>query len=159
MSLQLTPVRAGNPFQAHPQLATIWPPASQAIAIEATLEAIADCVGLSETGLYLIQDAGQVVGMTGYFFVDSPEEPYLRWHGVVPAARRQGTSTAAIALLLAELRRKHPEAKGVTELVPLTAYSAALIHHFVRLGFVETGRPEQYSWSEHWWQPYRLPLT
>lgn len=100
----------------------------------------------------------QVVGMTGFFFVDSAEEPFLRWHGVVPEHRSQGLSAAALRWVLLHLLSRYPLARGLTELVPQTSYAAGIERHFQSMGFEKTGALERYDWSPHLWQPYRLAL-
>jgi GNAT superfamily N-acetyltransferase len=159
--IDLLDVEGGNPFEEHPQLRSIWPAELHAIAEEATVETVNDMPRGDIGGLYLIAKDGQVIGITGYFYVDSVDEPYLRWHGVVPAERGKGYSRRALQLLIANIKSKIPHAKGLTELVPQTQtdYGVGIGRHFAKLGFVESGEKEMYEWSPHAWQPVRLDLA
>lgn len=158
-ALQLVPFFHGaNPFEQHPQLKTIWPAASQALAEEATMEAL-DAVGPNvHCGIYLAKLGEEVVGMTGFMVTLDGPEPFLRWHGVVPKHRGQGLSAQVLALVKTEIARHLPKAKTLTELIPRAENYADLSRHFEKLGFVKTGPVERYSWSNYAWQPWQLTL-
>jgi hypothetical protein len=157
--IALLDVVEGNPFVAHPRLRSIWPAEFGRLAEEAAVEAVALRERGDMGGLFLIVLGSQVIGITGYFYVDSVEEPYLRWHGVVPAARGYGYSQRAMHLLVERIKAKHPHAKGLTELVPQTDYGVAVGRHFAKLGFLKTGPRETYDWAPHAWQPMRLDIA
>jgi RimJ/RimL family protein N-acetyltransferase len=157
--IALLDIPGGNPFEEHPQLRGVWPAELQRIAEEATREALVDMPRGDIGGLYLITKGSQVIGITGFFYVDSVDEPYLRWHGVVPAARGNGYSQLAMQLLVERIKAKRPHAKGLTELVPQNDYGVAVGRHFAKLGFVKSGALETYNWSHHAWQPVRLDIA
>jgi hypothetical protein len=157
--IALLEVVEGNPFEVHPQLRSIWPAEFSALAEESAVEAVELRVRGDMGGLFLIVQGSQVIGITGFFYVDSVEEPYIRWHGVVPAARGNGYSHLAMQLLVERIKVKHHHAKGLTELVPQTDYGVAVGRHFAKLGFVKSGAPENYDWSPHAWQPVRLDIA
>jgi hypothetical protein len=158
--IALLDVTGGNPFEEHPQLQNIWPAEFLVLAEEATRETVADDMPRGDFGgLYLIAKDGRVIGITGYFYVNSVEEPYLRWHGIVPEERGRGYSQQAMALVVGRIKAKIPQAKGLTELVPQTAYGESVARHFAKLGFVNDGALETYDWSPHAWQPVRLDIA
>ncbi|KVP17001.1 hypothetical protein [Burkholderia ubonensis] len=159
--ITLQPVTRGNPFEEYPQLRTIWPAEFQVIAEEATVETVANEMPHGDVGgIFLVVKADQVIGITGFFYVDSVEEPYLRWHGLVPAERRNGYSRRALEMVVARIKEKIPTAKGLTELVPQTQtdYGVGIGKHFDALGFVKSGELETYDWSPYAWQPVRLDI-
>lgn len=157
-ALRLVPYLGANPFAEHPQLQDIWPDTSQALAQEATLEAIQEA-GLGVfCGIYLAAVDSTVVGMTGFFITEEGGDPFLRWHGVVPSKRGQGHSERMLTQLLPEIGKYLPNARTVTELIPQTTYSAYLSAHFAKLGFAPAGPLERYDWSEYDWQPWRRDL-
>jgi hypothetical protein len=158
--IALLDITGGNPFEEHPQLRSVWPAELQVIAEEATRETLAVDMPRGDIGgIYLITQGSQVIGITGFFYADSGDEPYLRLHGVVPAARDNGYSERAMRLLVERIKAKHPHAKGLTELVPQTDYGVAVGRHFAKLGFVNSGALETYEWSPHAWQPVRLDIA
>lgn len=144
-----------NPFFAYPALKAIWPPLSQAIAEEATEETLA----AEEDGIFLIKKDNQVIGMSGYFIIDNPEEAYLRWHGIIPSERQKGYSKEALTLILQEVQKDIPEAKRLVELVPVTEYSGYLIEHFERLGFKPRGTPQTMDWTPNLLQEYVVDIA
>ncbi|KVP75163.1 GNAT family N-acetyltransferase [Burkholderia ubonensis] len=158
--ITLQPVTRGNPFADHPQLRTIWPAEFAVIAEEAAQDAVAQMPLGDIGGLYLVMKDGQVIGITGFFYVESVDEPYLRWHGIVPAERRNGYARLALGLVVERIKAKIPHAKGLTELVPQTqtAYGAGIGKHFAALGFEKSGELETYDWSPYAWQPIRLDI-
>lgn len=159
--ISLIDVTSGNPFEEHPQLCRIWPAEFHVVAEEATREAVTLEMPRGDIGgLYLIVNVGEVIGLTGFFYVDGVEELYLRWHGIVPTERGRGYSRLAIQLLVERIKAKLPFAKGLTELVPqtLTAYGIGIGLHFDALGFVKIGNLERYDWSPYAWQPVRLHI-
>lgn len=156
--ITLQEITTGNPFEDHPQLRAIWPAEFTAIAEEAALEAV-EHVGTADIGgLFLIMRGADVIGITGYFYFDDIDEPYLRWHGIVPTERGHGYSRAAMALVVKRVRAKLPSARGLTELVPQNEQGAAIERHFISLGFRRIGAQERYDWSPYAWQPVRLNL-
>ncbi|MBU9200025.1 hypothetical protein KTD31_01235 [Burkholderia multivorans] len=160
--IELVDVTRGNPFEEHPQLRTIWPAEFHVIAEEATVDTVVEDMPRGDIGgLYLVTKCAQVIGITGFFYVDSIEEPYLRWHGIVPAERGRGYSRLALQLVVARIKAKIPNAKGLIELVPqtLTDYGVGIGRHFAALGFVENGDLETYDWSSYTWQPVRLDIA
>lgn len=157
--ITLRSVTDGNPFSQYPQLRAIWPAEFAEIAEEAAQEAIAHMPFGDVGGLYLVMKADQVIGITGFFYCDSEFEPYLRWHGIIPAERGLGYSREAMLLLLARLKAHLPDARGLTELVPQNSDGPGIAAHFARLGFIEHGPLECYSWSPYAWQPVRLELA
>ncbi|WP_434716193.1 hypothetical protein [Paraburkholderia sp. A3RO-2L] len=159
--ISLLDVIRGNPFEEHPQLRTIWPAEFHVIAEEATVETVVDEMPRGDVGgIYLITNDSQVIGITGFFYVDSLDEPYLRWHGIVPAERGRGYSRLALQLVVERIKAKIPNARGLTELVPqtMTDYGAGIGAHFAALGFVKSGELERYDWSPYAWQPVRLDI-
>ena len=156
--ISLTDIRDGNPFSRHPQLRTIWPAHFTAIAEEAAQEAIGHMPYGDVGGLYLVKLGDQVIGITGYFFCVSEFEPFLRWHGIIPAQRGKGFSRAAMQLLVEKVKANVPAARGLTELVPQNEDGPGIAAHFARLGFVNAGPLESYDWAPHPWQPVRLAL-
>lgn len=157
--ITLADVLDGNPFTAHPQLRTIWPAHFTDIAEEAAQEAIAHMPFADVGGLYLVKLGDQVIGITGFFYCDSEFEPFLRWHGIIPAERGKGYSREAMRQLVARVKARLPDARGLTELVPQNADGAGIAAHFARLGFVNAGPLESYDWSPHPWQPMRLAMA
>jgi GNAT superfamily N-acetyltransferase len=160
--IALLDVTGGNPFEEHPQLQGIWPAEFQALAEEATRDTIGDDMARGDSGgIYLIVKEGRVIGITGYFYVETVDEPFLRWHGIVPAERGKGHSREALQLLIERIKAKIPHVKGLTELVPktLTDYGVGLARHFEKLGFANHGALETYDWSPYYWQPVRLDIA
>ena len=157
--ITLQDVMDGNPFTAYPQLRTIWPAHFTEIAEEAAQDAIAHMPFGDVGGLYLVKLGDQVIGITGFFYCESEFEPFLRWHGIIPAERGKGYSREAMRLVAARLKAKLPNARGLTELVPQNADGPGIAAHFARLGFVTAGPLETYDWSPHPWQPVRLALS
>ncbi|KWA84101.1 hypothetical protein WL29_22310 [Burkholderia ubonensis] len=158
--IALQPVTSGNPFEDYPVLRTIWPAEFGIIAEEAAQEAVEQIPLGDIGGLYLITKADQVIGITGFFYCESIDEPFLRWHGIAPAERGNGYSRRALQLVVECIKAKIPYAKGLTELVPQTqtAYGAGIDKHFAALGFVPHGALETYDWSPYPWQPVRLDI-
>lgn len=157
-TLTLKEVTVGNPFADYPQLRTIWPHEFSVIAEEAAEEATAHRPFEDIGGLYLVMRNDEVIGITGYFYVREVNEPFLRWHGIVPAQRGNGYSRVAMDLLVARIKANLPEAAGLTELVPDSNEGPSILHHFSALGFVVHGAPERYDWSAYTWQPVRLNI-
>ena len=155
----LIPYFGADPFEQHPQLKAIWPAPSQALAQEATREALQATGAGVFCGNYLAAVEHEVVGMTGFFVTEEGGEPYLRWHGVVPGWRGQGLSAQMLALVVREVRRYLPQSRTLTELVPQTDYSGYLNRHFEKLGFKRAGALETFDWSPYQWQPWLLDLA
>lgn len=158
-ALTLQDVVDGNPFTQYPQLRAIWPAHFTDIAEEAAQDAIAHMPFADVGGLYLVKLGDQVIGITGFFYCESEFEPFLRWHGIIPAERGKGYSREAMRQVAARIKAKLPEARGLTELVPQNEDGPAIAAHFERLGFVKSGPAETYDWSTHPWQPVRLNLV
>jgi RimJ/RimL family protein N-acetyltransferase len=156
--ITLQDVVDGNPFTAHPQLRTIWPAHFTEIAEDAAQDAIAHMPFGDVGGLYLVKLGNRVIGITGFFYCESETEPFLRWHGIIPAERRKGYSREAMRQVAARIKGKLPDARGLTELVPQNEDGPAIAAHFEQLGFVKSGPAEMYDWSTHPWQPVRLDL-
>lgn len=157
--ISLHDVVDGNPFTQYPQLRTIWPAHFTDIAEEAAQDAIAHMPFGDIGGLYLVMKGDRVIGITGFFYCESETEPYLRWHGIIPSERGNGYSREAMRLVLARLKAKLPDARGLTELVPQNEDGPAIAAHFERLGFEKSGPTETYDWSTHPWQPVRLDIA
>lgn len=157
--ITLEDVVDGNPFARYPQLRTIWPAHFTEIAEEAAQEAIAHMPFADVGGLYLVKFGDQVIGITGFFYCESEFEPFLRWHGIIPAERGKGFSREAMRQLVARVKARLPDARGLTELVPQNADGPGIAAHFARLGFVNAGPLESYDWSQHPWQPMRLAMA
>lgn len=157
--IELRNVSEQNPFAQYPQLRSIWPAEFTAIAEESAREAIAHRPFTDIGGLYLVVRDDQVIGITGFFYCESETEPYLRWHGIIPAERGKGYSRAALQLLLRQITDKLPTARGLTELVPQNQDGPGISKHFARLGFKAHGIRERYEWSPYEWQPFRLALS
>ena len=132
----------GNPFELHPQLRTIWPEPYATAAAEASATD-------SDTGdVWLIVKDQEVVGITGIFLDSdgSPEEIFLRWHGIVQRERGNGTAKAALRLAVERIRDVFPERKRLVELAPDNEYGWTLvIPHFFSLGFVRDGDPTDHK--------------
>lgn len=159
--ITLRQVESGNPFADYPLLRSIWPAEFAVIAEEAAVEAVDLMAQGDAGGLYVIELEGRVIGITGFFYVASIEEPFLRWHGIVPAERGNGYSREAMKLLVARIKARIPAAAGLTELVPQTDsdYGLEIGKHFAALGFVPHGELERYGWSPYAWQPVRLDIA
>lgn len=157
--ISLRGIVEGNPFRQYPQLRTIWPAEFTEIAEEAARDAIAHMPFTDVGGLYLVLAGDQVIGITGFFYCDSEEEPYLRWHGIIPAERSKGYSRAALRLVVERIKAKLPNACGLTELVPQNAEGPGIAAHFAALGFENAGPLERYDWSICPWQPVRLNIA
>jgi len=143
----------GNPFELFPQLRTIWPQPYAQIAEEASGED-------SHTGqVLLIMYLNVVVGITGVFDdCDYPDDIFLRWHGVIPEARRSGIARKALELLIYSACNKfYPDRKNLVELVPDNEYGRTIVEPFFQhIGFVKRGPLETWDWIDHAWQPYVL---
>lgn len=145
---------SGDPFEEHPQLASIWPEPFDRFA----QEGVSETMGLG--GLYLAMRGARAIGITG-FFTDGPlaEPLYLRWHGLDPAERGQGLSAPILRAVLELALPIHPEARELVELVPLCSYGEGIERHFVGLGFQKRGEPEFFDWSGMSWQAHALPIV
>lgn len=146
----------GDPFEDHPQLASIWPEPFAALAREGVAET------LGEGGVYLIESLGRVVGITGFYTLGSkPSQPlYLRWHGVMQSARNQGISPAAIAMVLEQASKKWPKATQLIEMAPVWgAYGEDIERHFKKMGFRISGAPEACEWSKMDWVPMSADIA
>jgi len=141
----------GNPWQLHPQLATIWPEPYNTEAKEASAED-------SHTGqVMLIKYGHQVIGTTGLFLQDDDFlNVYLRWHGVVPQWRRHGYAGEAIKLIASVARMVFPHRRYLVELAPVTQYGEAVIRFFTSVGF--TVHPEQHRYCDEMWWPMLYDL-
>lgn len=147
------------PFQAHPQLLAIWPEPFCRIMQEAVTDDLTVKDQYDIGGIYLIARAGEVIGITGYFLYEHDASTLgLRWHGFVPSHRGQHYSEPIIAQVLRAAIEKHPQARTLIELVPLTDYGKPLERHFKTLGFQPVGDCEQYDWADNHWQPYALDI-
>jgi hypothetical protein len=160
--IQLHRCKQDNPFDRFPELRTIWPePHLQALAEQATIETLdAQTVpGTPDRGpIFLILNidaAGheRVVGISGYYTLDDRAEQLgLRWHGIVPRARGHGFSRLAFEQVLQTIRTSLPNAREITEIVPLIERGEHIARHFQRLGFTPRGEPKLYDWAPHAWQ-------
>lgn len=147
-TLALSRVTAGNPFAEFPLLRTIFA-GERAAHVEAdTLNDLAKGnADLFRNQIYLIRDAdGTVVGLTGLFCPygdrgSRHEILTLRWHGIVPAYRGRGYSTAAFHAICNTARQTFPAAHSLVELVPMadTAKGDKLVRYFGALGFETDG--------------------
>jgi hypothetical protein len=159
--IQLRELHVGSPapFEAYPQLLDIWPQAYTEAMVEAVTEDLAR-IGMDVGGIFLIEKAGAVIGITGYYYYDEndPCAVGLRWHGLISSERGKGYSEVALLRMLKALRAKRSYAGTLLELVPLTEYGRPLAKHFSALGFKAKGEPEAYDWAENDWQPYYLEI-
>lgn len=157
--ISLQEVFSGNPFADHPQLRTIWPAEFAVIAEEAAVESLEEAKHGDIGGLFLVAKDDQIIGITGYFYCEDIDEPFLRWHGIIPAERGNGYSGIALRQVVDRIKDKLPAARGLTELVPQNGAGPEIEKHFVSLGFTRNGVQEKYDWSPYAWQPIRLDLT
>lgn len=90
-------------FDARPELRTIWAPELAAIAAEHTAKWETD---LSDRGcIFTAHLAGELIGVTGWYRM-SDSEAGLRWHGVLPHARRRGLSRQMLGMVCQALPRE-----------------------------------------------------
>lgn len=150
--LYIEKITSGNPFEKYPQLNHIWPPLSQSIVKEATLDSIA----YKEDGVYLIKKDNEVIGLTG-FFMDN-EQLCLRWHGFAKEHRGKGYSSKVLVQVLQEAKKHHPDKTSVSEFVPLTDYCEPIIEHFEHMGFKKYGPTEIVDWRPEPLQEYRADI-
>lgn len=85
-------------FDAVPSLRTIWKPELAAVAASHS----ADWERGEDGQIYLVLAGRLVVGTIGWYPI-GVDSVGLRWHGILPAARRHGFSRRAIDLMSAEI--------------------------------------------------------
>lgn len=133
-------------FDAFPELHSIWQPELAAIAAKHTTAWECDT---NETGnVFIAYVGGEVVGVTGWYRMSSSEAG-LRWHGVLPHARRRGLSTQMLSLVCADMpqeirhvfeatRNRHSmlafQASGFKEVTDPNVIRRAVIHAEYEIG-------------------------
>ncbi len=118
-------------------IAAIWPAPYAKDAIDATI-----LWGFDEPQhqIYLIYFDDEVVGITGFFDIDSHAgQAYLRWTGVIPEYRRRGIFKEAVRQLAAILIGANPSINRLIELVPGNEYG----HTVAKLAFEAIGFKER----------------
>lgn len=164
MNITLRPYYGNNPFADHPPLRTIWQGPLQRLAEEGTYEVLTEennyytSEGFQRPeDVFLICAEGRVIGLTGFFFEENPDDIFLRWTGVIPEYRRQGVSSQALILVLQEARRQFPNIKTVIENVP--EHQSDIIAFFAARGFQPTGPMEYDEWSDMVWQQHTADIA
>lgn len=137
-----------KPFEKWPQLQTIWP---EPYASEAAEASDIDWLSTDEP-IMPISVAGEVVGITGWFYMEKPwrqyakkGDVYLRWHGIVPEHRRKGYAAEALrqvlVMLLGRATIGGKPIRQLVELAPHNEYGRTVAAPFFEaMGFVNEGK-------------------
>lgn len=161
--MHLVPYRPpfSNPFEVNPALFQIWEPTFSSHAKEAFLTFQKEYEDQSPDGnLYVIQEGTEVIGVTGYFFLQSSDYRYvgLRWHGILPKLHGQGLGSQALALLIQAVKTECPKAQQLVEFAPNGLAYRAIHEFFLRNGFVADNSFKYDAYEGITWQAYSLNL-
>lgn len=121
---------------------SIWPePYAAAASVASVEDGLYEPTGqvflIYENNYSLFREHETLVGITGYFDIDSQAgHAYLRWTGVIPKARNRRVFRTTIALLTLQLKGANPSINRLIELVPDNEYGhSTVIPAFERCGF------------------------
>jgi hypothetical protein len=150
-----------SPYEQWPLFKTIWSdPAHQAKAEEAVVKYLENFE--TETGPILIVYKDQVpIGITGLYDARSEiselkQHVGLRWHGLLPAYRKQGLSRQVLYQLSLYIALNYTnKPRFIVEMVPPDRVD--ILKYFISMGFVDCGIPVL-SGTEKPWRVFAAAL-
>lgn len=137
-SLSVERVTSGNPFADYPQLRCIWHDGLQEhVEADTVSDLLAGQEDKAENIVLLIRRNDEVIGITGvYSMLNNPDDLGLRWHGIIPSARKTKASAAAFYEVIKIVRLERKTKYRIIECIEMKDPNAGrLISHFLNLGF------------------------